>query len=100
MRLTAYGWLLWIGGLIAVFAVDYSIRVIQRDLHFGGVPEPVQLVFAALLGVAALRLLFLGTNSLKLSLRLILIAVQGFVGFWVAAFMGLYYVCSAGIDCL
>ena len=100
IKTTVYGWVIWIGGLVALFAIDYSIRMSQNNLHFGGIPEPILFFLEGLLALAALYLLFLGAKNLKLWLRLLAVVTQGAVGFCIWVFMSLMYVCSAGIDCL
>ena len=83
-----------------MFAVDYSIRIWQNNLYWGGIPEAMRYSLAAAMGLAAVWVLFRGAASLKLWLRVVVVAAQAVAGLCASAFMTLLYVCSAGIDCL
>ena len=100
MKFTAIGWGIWTGGIACIIAVDYAMRIVGEDARFGGIPPTSQSVFLALLAIPSIWFLFKGTTTLQVWLAAVVIVVQGFVGFWMAVYFFLFYVCTAGIDCI
>jgi hypothetical protein len=95
----ALAWIVWLGGFGLLAAVDYLLRVGDGDIKTGGVPDMVAGVLLILLGAVSLPLLYQAMRHIKLWKRLALLSLQAVVGYSLAAVMGIYYVCSTGIDC-
>ncbi len=95
----AASWLLFGSGLALLGWIDWTMRMRDGHMHDGGIPEPLQHAVVIALGVIASASTFRGTSGWRIEARLVLVAMQAFVGFWVYAFAAIAYVCSTGIDC-
>jgi uncharacterized membrane protein YeiB len=99
MRRIALAWIVWLGGVGLLVGVDYGLRVSDGDIRTGGVPDLAGGAVLISLGAVSLWLLYQALRHIKLWKCLALIGVQAFIGYSLAAVMGIYYVCNAGIDC-
>ncbi len=108
MKDTAVGWGIYLIGLLSIFAIDYSMRLVHEDMLFGGIPDNIQRKLAATLAVPALWFIFKGTKVLKfkgtkaskICFRLISVAIQGYVGFWAAIMLFTGYALFLYIICI
>jgi hypothetical protein len=95
----AVSWWLFGSGLVLLGWADWSLRMRDGHMHDGGIPEWVQHALVLALGLLASALSFRGTSGWRMEARLVLVAMQAFVGFWVYVFAAVAYVCGTGIDC-
>jgi hypothetical protein len=100
MKKSIIGWAIWLLGIVLIFAADYALRVLNNDMYAGGIPVEIQVALSVVIALPALWFFYLGVKERKAWVKIVAVGAQAYVGFWVYAFLGLYYVCTAGIDCL
>lgn len=100
MKKTIQAWVIWLSSLALAFAADYFLRLRNSDIHSGGIPIEIQVVFLSIVGIYLSMVLYKATQSFEyLWKRISLVAIQLGLGFSLYALIGIYYVCSTGIDC-
>lgn len=103
MTKTKIAWILFIGGLVALYSLDYYIRYRLGITHGpGGLPEILLLSCPLFFAAISTFLLYQDSGSSKpLYKRLLLISLQVAIGFIIYLFISFYYVIYiAEIDAL
>ena len=100
LKNTAIGWAIWLGGLVFIFAADFSLRIIREDIFDIGIDRSITSILLVLIAMPAAVFLFRAAKSQSLWARVILVLAQGFVGYCAAIFLSIFYSCSIGAGCL
>ena len=93
-------WLLWFFSYGSLIGIDYLLRTQDDNIKTGGIPDSFYLIVFVVLSGIAIYINYLGLKKIKTHFRLILLMDQCVFGYFIAAFIGLYYVCFSGIDCM
>jgi len=92
-------WLLFVGGLVALGWLDYTLRMRDGSIDAGGIGEPLVHVLVLAMGVVCAALAWRGLAGWSPAVRLVLLATQLALGFFAYAWAAIAYVCGTGIDC-
>lgn len=80
--------------------VDHTMRIQDGNMRTGGIYEPLWFLIQILLGLVALWLIATATKPLQHWWKsLLIVGVQGAIGFGLYIIIGINYVCRTGIDC-
>lgn len=92
-------WVLFFVGLGLELGIDYYLRMVDGDPKTGGMAPILYYGIQLLLLVVAVILAFIGCQKISvLTYRVLIVAVQGVLGFGVYLCILLYYVFEFGID--
>ncbi len=96
---TIIAWMSLIGGISIVFAVDYSLRIMDGNKYDGGITETVFFILQVALLVFFVWLLFQGSKFLvSLWQRLLFVAIQIPISIVLYFVMLLFYLAISGVD--
>jgi hypothetical protein len=100
LTLGVLAWIVFFGGFAMEIGIDYALRIRDGDVRTGGIPETLWFLIQIVLAAVALWLAFRATETLgSWWKRLLIVGLQAAIAFIPYAFIGINYVCGAGIDC-
>ena len=86
-------------GLGLELGIDYYLRMVDGNPKTGGLEPNLYYGIQLLLSVVAIVLAFIACQKISvLAYRVLIVAIQGVLGFGVYLYVLLYYVFESGID--
>lgn len=101
MKNALMAWVVFLSGILSAILVDYLMRSYDGNIKTGGLPELVWFFIQIAIAAFSLFLAFKATKPIRmLWVRILCVVAQSIVAFGMYLFIGLSYICNAGIDCI